>query len=332
MNPGGKRLTKDLGDLGEWKRGFPVSMAFSRKRRDTMKKIGIKFGAAGIKRTALDGLFYVLGSVLYALSVNVFTAPNQIAPGGATGLATLANFLFPIPIGTGILLINLPLFIAAWRKLGRWFTVRTMAVTILSSVVIDVTARFLPAFRGDRMLVALFGGVLAGAGLGLVFMRGATTGGTEIVARLLERKFRHIPIGRLILLVDALVVGLSALVYRNVESALYAMVLIFVCSSVMDAIVYGGDKGKMMLVMSKKHKEIAAQVLEEMERGVTLLDATGAYTGGDQEVLLCAVRRSEVYQLRRLVSDVDPNAFMIVVSTDEVLGEGFKKHQSEEKR
>ena len=174
------------------------------------------------------------------------------------------------------------------------------------------------------MLIALFGGVLAGAGLGLIYMRGATTGGTEVVARLLERKFRHIPIGRLILLVDALVVAASALVYRNVETALYAMVLIFVSTSLMDALVYGGDKGKMLLVMSKREQEIADAVLERMERGVTMLNATGAYTGGDRRVLLCAVRRSEMYELRSLVTDIDPGAFMIVVSTDEVLGEGFK--------
>lgn len=276
------------------------------------------------KRTALDGLFYVMGSVLYALSVNIFTAPNQIAPGGVTGVATLLNFLWGAPIGTMILLVNLPLLIAAWFRLGKVFTVRTLIVTVLSSVIIDATAPFLPVFRGDKMLIALFGGVLAGAGLGLIYMRGATTGGTEVVARLLERKFRHIPIGRLILLVDALVVAASALVYRNVETALYAMVLIFVSTSLMDALVYGGDKGKMLLVMSKREQEIADAVLERMERGVTMLNATGAYTGGDRRVLLCAVRRSEMYELRSLVTDIDPGAFMIVVSTDEVLGEGFK--------
>ena len=276
------------------------------------------------KRTALDGLFYVMGSVLYALSVNIFTAPNQIAPGGVTGVATLLNFLWGTPIGTMILLVNLPLLIAAWFRLGKAFTVRTLIVTVLSSVVIDATAPFLPVFRGDKMLIALFGGVLAGAGLGLIYMRGATTGGTEVVARLLERKFRHIPIGRLILLVDALVVAASALLYRNVETALYAMVLIFVSTSLMDALVYGGDKGKMLLIMSKREREIADAVLERMERGVTMLNATGAYTGGDRRVLLCAVRRSEMYELRSLVTDIDPGAFMIVVSTDEVLGEGFK--------
>ena len=276
------------------------------------------------KRTALDSLFYLMGSVLYALSVNIFTAPNQIAPGGVTGVATLLNFLWGAPIGTMILLVNLPLLIAAWFRLGKAFTVRTLIVTVLSSVIIDATAPFLPVFRGDKMLIALFGWVLAGAGLGLIYMRGATTGGTEVVARLLERKFRHIPIGRLILLVDALVVAASALVYRNVETALYAMVLIFVSTSLMDTLVYGGDKGKMLLVMSKREQEIADAVLERMERGVTMLNATGAYTGGDRRVLLCAVRRSEMYELRRLVTDIDPGAFMIVVSTDEVLGEGFK--------
>lgn len=256
--------------------------------------------------------------------MNIFTAPNQIAPGGVTGVATLFNFAWGLPIGTMILVINLPLLIASWFRLGKAFTIRTLIVTVLSSVVIDAAAPFLPPFRGDRMLVALFGGVLAGAGLGLIYMRGATTGGTEVVARLLERKFRHIPIGRLILLVDALVVAASALVYRNVESALYAMVLIFVSTSLMDALVYGGDKGKMLLIMSKKEREIADAVLDRMERGVTMLNATGAYTGGERRVLLCAVRRSEMYQLRSLVMDIDPGAFLIVVSTDEVLGEGFK--------
>ena len=257
-------------------------------------------------RAVLDGGFYLLGSVLYALSVNIFTAPTQIAPGGVTGVATLLNYAFHLPIGTMILVINLPLLIAAWYKCGAAFTVRTLIVTVLSSAIIDGTARFLPPFRGDKILVALFGGVLAGAGLGLIYLRGATTGGSEVVARLLERRLRHIPIGRLILLVDA-------------------VVLIFVSTSIMDAIVYGGDTGRMLLVMSRKEELLCRKILEEMGRGVTLLNATGAYTGEDKRVLLCAVRRSEMYQLRTLVQDCDPDAFLIVVSTEEVLGEGFKR-------
>ena len=277
------------------------------------------------KRLLLDSGFYLLGSVLYALSVNIFSAPNQIAPGGVTGVSTLLNYLFDLPIGTMILVINLPLLLAAWKGLGKVFTIRTAVVTVVSSAVIDITAPFLPRFEGDKILVALFGGVLAGTGLGLIYMRGATTGGSEIVARLLERKLRHIPIGRLILLVDGVVVAASALVYRNLESALYAMVLIFVSSSMMDALVYGGDSGKMLLIMTNREQEVADEVMRRMKRGVTMLNAAGAYTGEDRRVLLCAVRRSEMYQLRTLVHDMDPQAFMIVVSTDEVLGEGFKK-------
>lgn len=279
---------------------------------------------------ALDILFYLLGSVLYALSVNVFTAPNQIAPGGVTGLSTLANYLFPVlPIGVLIFGINLPLFFAAWKRIGREFTIRTALVTAASSLCIDITTRLLPPFRGDMILTAVFGGVLSGAGLGLIYMRGATTGGSEIVARLLERKFRHIPIGRLILAVDAVVVAAAALVYRNLESALYAIVLIFVSTSVMDRLIYGGESGKMLLIMTQEEEAVAADILAAMRRGVTMLEAAGAYTGGARRVLLVAVRRSEVYRLRTVVHDRDPGAFIIVVSTDEVLGEGFKPLENE---
>lgn len=272
----------------------------------------------------LDGGVYLLGSACYALSVNVFSAPNQIAPGGVTGVATLLHALFRLPIGGMILVINLPLLAAAWRKCGAGFTVRTLIATVLVSVILDASAPFLPAFRGDKMLTALFGGVLAGTGLGLIYMRGATTGGSEIVARLLERRFRHVPIGRLILLVDAVVVAASAVVYRQLESALYALVLIFVSTFVMDTLVYGGDKGKLLLVMSREEERVARRILQEMERGVTMLDAAGGYTGTDRRVLLCAVRRAEVYALRTLIYDTDPDAFLIVLSTDEVLGQGFK--------
>ena len=272
------------------------------------------------KRTALDGGAYLLGSICYALSVNIFTAPNQIAPGGVTGASTLLNYLFHLPIGLMILVINIPLLLAAWRRLGKEFTVRTAVVTVLSSVIIDGAAPFLPAFRGDTILVALFGGVLAGAGLGLIYMRGATTGGSEIVARLLERKFRHIPIGRLILLVDAVVVGASAIVYRNVESALYAMVLIFVSSSVMDALVYGGDAGKMLLIMTKKEREVADRILAEMERGVTMLNATGAYTGDDLHVLCVCLSKYEIEELMPMVHEVDPHAFLTVQEGVRVFG------------
>ena len=287
-----------------------------------------KNGSVTIGRAILDGAMYLLGSVLYACSVNIFTVPNQIAPGGATGVATILNYAFHLPVGVTILLLNLPLLIAAWCQLGRGFTLRTAVVTVLSSVVIHALAPFLPTFHGDMILTALFGGVLAGAGLGLVFMRGATTGGSEIVARLLEKRWRHIPIGRLILLVDALVVGVSALVFRQVESALYAVVLIFVSSRMMDALIYGGNGGQLFMILTNREDEVSRAILDRLERGVTFLKASGAYSGEEKRMLLCAVRRPEVYRLRMLVEELDPDAFLMMVPAEEVLGEGFRKGNS----
>lgn len=281
----------------------------------------------GIKTVLTDLLFYTAGSLLYALSVNCFSAPNNIAPGGITGIATVLNHLYDwLPIGTLILVMNLPLLIAAWLRLGRPFAVRTLIATLLTSVWVDATAPFLPAFQGDKILTCLFGGLLAGVGLGLIFIRGATTGGSDVVARLLERKFSGVPIGRLMLIVDGVVVALATLVYREVEGALYAALFIFVSMEVVDAIVYGRGGGKMVLIMSREPEAIAREVLTQMDRGVTFLKATGGYTGDDRQVLMCAVSRSEVFGLRQLVKRIDPTAFLIITSADEVRGEGFTPH------
>ena len=286
------------------------------------------------RQLALDLLCYFVGGLAYALSVAIFTAPNQIAPGGVTGVATVLNFLDErIPIGTTILVLNVPLLIAAWLKAGRSFTVRTMICTVWSSVAIDLLewTGLIPAFvKEDSLLVPIFGGVLMGAGLGLLFMRGACTGGSEIVARLLERKMPHIPVGRFILMVDAVVIAGAAAVFRDVTSAMYAVILTFVSSTVIDALVYGGHAGKLALVMSRKNDEIAAAILQRMNRGCTLLDSHGAYSGEQRPVLMCAVRRSQMYALRRLVVEIDPQAFIIVTSTAEVFGHGFRSAHEEE--
>lgn len=277
-----------------------------------------------MQRYLTDGLFYLLGSVLYALSVIIFTAPNNIAPGGVTGIATIINYLFHLPIGTLMLVMNIPLLIAAWRHLGLGFTVRTTIATIMVSVIIDALTPFIPPFNGDIILTVLFGGVLSGIGIGLIYMRGATTGGSEVAARLLELKFRHVPIGRLIMIVDAIVVAASAVVYGNIESALYAIILIYVSSNIMDTLIYGRRKGNLLFIITSKEEEITEGILQKLDRGVTMLKAVGGYTGKDKHVLLCAVRPSEVYVLRTFIYDCDPQAFIMVTTTDEVIGEGFK--------
>ncbi len=284
----------------------------------------------------LDSGAYLLGSVLYGLSVNLFTASNDFVPGGVTGIAMLIHYGLPqAPIGLLILLINIPLLLLAWWRIGHGFAIRTAVVTVLSSLLIDgmgllpFVQPFVAADAGGKILAAVFGGVLMGAGLGIIFARGATTGGSEVIARLLEKRFPYISVGRLLLVVDALVVGASILVYRQLESALYATILIFVTSRVMDAILYGGNAGRMLLIVTHKERETAEAINTRMERGVTMLQASGAYTKQARQVLLCAVRPSEVYELRQLIKEFDPDAFTIVVPTEQVLGEGFHREENQ---
>lgn len=278
-----------------------------------------------VKQIVIDCLYYTVGSVLYAVSVNCFSAPNHIAPGGVTGVATMVHYVLPsAPIGFVIFLLNIPLCILAWLFIGHAFTVRTAVCTVLSSVVIDVLAAVLPPYTGDTFLVAVMGGVLSGIGVGLIFLRGGSTGGTEVVARLLERRFPFVSVGRLMLVVDATVIVLSAFVFRNVESAMVAVVLTFVSATLIDALVYGGLGGKLVLIFSRNPRDITDTILKTVKRGVTRLSVRGGYTGAEGEVLLCAVRRSQVYALRRVVAEIDPAAFVIITPAEEVLGQGFQ--------
>lgn len=256
----------------------------------------------------------------------LFTAPHHIAPGGITGLATVLNYLWGIPIGTWAILLNLPLLLAAWIWLGRQAVTRSIGGILLSSAATDLLTGVVPAFEGDPLLAALFGGVLMGIGLGLILMRGATTGGSEILARLLEKRLPHIPIGRLITLVDGAIILLATAVYRQLDSALYAVITVYVTGLITDRLVYGGRRGKTALIFSQQHQELTKRLLEELGRGVTLLSATGGYTGRQLPVLLCAVSRTQVPALKALVQQVDKTAFFLLLTADEVLGEGFYRY------
>lgn len=276
-------------------------------------------------RRGLNWLYYFAGCTLYALSVDVFTAPNHLVPGGATGLATLVHYLLPaFPIGVGIVLINLPLLWAAWRHIGRDFTIRTAIVTVLSSLMIDLLALVLPTYTGDSLLASLFGGALAGVGVGLVLMGGATTGGSEIAAMLLEKRYPHLSIGRLIFLVDGIIIALAAIVLQELEAALYAGVLVFVSSTVTDELMGGMRRGRAVLIVCREGSELTEALTHSLRRGVTQLNVTGGYTGEPRQLLLCAVRPSEVHPLRLLVDQIDPQAFVMVLTSDEVLGKGFQ--------
>ena len=271
-----------------------------------------------------------LGSVIFALSFDWFFAVNRVAMGGVTGLAQVINILAPdLSVGTLAFLLNIPLFLAGWKFIGFHLLASSLFSMAVSSLAIDTIAALHTFAPMDPMLASLCGGALMGFGLGLVFAQGATTGGTDIVARLLKLKFPWLPMGKLVLVPDGVVLCLAALAFGRVEAALYGVVAIFVSGRVMDTVLYGLDTSKVAYIISDCWQEIAG-VLLEMNRGVTILRGRGAWTGDDKQVLLIAFKQKEIVQIKRAVHETDPRAFMIVCDAHDVLGEGFGNYQKEE--
>lgn len=280
-----------------------------------------------LKNRIISYLIIILGAALYACSVVIFTAPNNIAPGGLTGIATLINYIFSIPIGTFILLMNVPLLFIGYKRMGKDYFIKTIVATAAVSVLIDLFSLFLPAYKGNMILASVFGGLLNGSGIALIFSRGGSSGGTDILASLINRKFPQFSIGYLIMFCDALIVIISAFVYNSIEAGLYAVISIFVSSKLIDRIIYdtSADNGKLMLIITEKYTEIIPLLLNNVSRGVTVLDAFGGYSGNSKKLLLCAVRSNEVYKVNNIVKSLDFSSFIIVTTAIAVNGEGFQK-------
>ena len=268
-----------------------------------------------------------LGAVLYALAFDWFVAPNQIAMGGVTGLAQIVNALLPmLPVGVLTMVINVPLFLAGWRLLGGHLLVSSLFAMAVSSVAIDVIA-WLVAFQPmDPMLASVFGGALIGLSLGMVFLQGATTGGTDLIARLLKLRFGHLPMGTLVMAVDLVVIALAALAFHSLSSALYGLVSLYISSLVIDRVLYGLDNAKVAYIISDRPQEIIRSISTELDRGVTILRGAGAWSGEAKDVLMCAFKQKQIVALKRAVKETDPSAFLIVCDAHEVLGQGFHSY------
>ena len=271
-----------------------------------------------------------LGAVIYALAFDWFVAPNQIAMGGVTGLAQIVNALVPVlPVGVLSILVNVPLFLAGWRLLGGRLLVSSLYAMAVSSLAIDVIAWMHTFPPMDPILATLYGGAGMGVGLGLVFSQGATTGGTDIIGKLLKLKFPWLPIGKLVMIPDMVVVILAAVVFGTVNAALYGLIQMYLLSKVMDMILYGWDTSRVAYIITDRWEE-TVQGLLDMNRGVTLLHGKGAYTGAEKQVLLVAFRQREIVPIKRMLREIDPKAFFIVCDAHEILGEGFGDYQKEE--
>ena len=281
----------------------------------------------GAREIAFGYLQILAGSLVAAAAYPAFLVPNNIAPGGLTGVATILNFLFHWPVGTVSLLLNIPLFIIGYRAMGRIFAFRSLIATVLFSILIDILP--IRPVSTDPLLGTLFGGVVLGAGLGLILRGGATTGGSDMVARMVHRRLPFISVGMFLFAVDCLVV-LGAAVAIGTEQALYAFINIYVCSKVIDTVMMGFSGNKACFIMTSRWEQITQRLMDEVGRGVTHLEAKGAYTGRQQPVVLCVAARQEIMSVKRIVQEEDEKAFMFITEAHEALGEGFSRLDSKD--
>lgn len=267
-----------------------------------------------------------LGCALYALCFNWFFQPNNISMGGFTGVAQILNRFIPIlPVGVTAIVLNVPLFYIGVRKQGVKLLVSSLFAMSVGSLMLDGLAMVYTFQPMEPLLACIYGGVLLGVSLGLMLTVGATTGGTELAARLLKYKLRHLSIGRLCLSIDVIVICLYALTFHSVNNALYGIIAMYISSLAMDTVIYGSINAKIAYIISSRSSEIAGRLLS-MDLGVTLLDGRGGFSGDKKQVVLCAFKPSQIAAIKGAVTGIDPNAFIIVCNAHEVLGEGFGEY------
>jgi len=287
-------------------------------------------------------LLIILGSIITAASINIFLVPYKIAPGGVSGIATVIYYLIDGRISVGIimLILNIPLFLMGIKYIGGKFAVRTLFGTLFLSLVIDITEPLANSFvekflldyeqmasNSDILLYSIFGGFIMGIGLGMVLRSGATTGGTDLAAKIVHSFIPGFTIGQILLFIDTSVIIFAAVSFGSFQLALYAIVTLFISSKVIDTILEGVNFAKAVFIISDKSDEISKEIMTTLDRGVTALKGTGMYTGNDRRVLLCVVHRGQLTQLKEIVNDIDKKAFVILTDVREVLGEGFKNYE-----
>ena len=263
-------------------------------------------------------------SVLFGISFDCFFAANQISLAGITGVGQIINHFVPaIPIGVAVIILNIPLFILGWKLLGGHLLVTSAVAMFLTSIMVDIVDAIYTFQPMDSMLACVFGGVTLGISIGMVLQQGATTGGTDLIARLLKLKFRHLPMGTLLMAVDLVVIVAVAVVFRSIYSAMYGLIALWISSTVIDKVLYGMDSSKVAYIISEHSDAIISAIGSNLRRGVTILHGAGSYSGQPRDVLMCAFKQKQIVNLKQTVKDIDPDAFLIVCDAHDVLGQGF---------
>ena len=279
-------------------------------------------------RRVLDYGVMTVAAAIYGIAIGLFLDPNRLAPGGVAGTAVILNRLLPLATGTLILIMNVPIFLFGLWKFGLRFMISTFYSTTLASLCINFFGRY-PAITQEPLLAALVGGSLSAIGLGLTFRAGSTTGGSDIIVKYLRQKFPYLKTGIIMMAIDVVVVTASAIVFGDIERALYAGISVGVTSFVLDLVLYGRDGAKLIYIISDHPEEIAKRLLEELDVGVTYLEGAGAYSGKEKQVIFCVLRKPLSPRAEDIVKKEDPQAFMIVTNATEIYGEGYKSYFGE---
>lgn len=267
-------------------------------------------------------------SVVYAVAVSLFIDPNNMAPGGVTGISIVLNRILPVSTGTLILFLNIPILVFAIWQFGLKFTLSTIYATVLISIFTNILSSCRAATY-DRLLAAVAGGILTAVSVGVIFKAGATTGGMDIIVKALRIRLPHLKTGNLFFIADAIVVTISGIVFGDIDAALYAAILVSCTSFALDVVLYGRDEAKLLYIISNQHDRITKRILEELHIGTTLINAHGAYSGNEKQVIMCAMKKTVYPRVEKIVKEEDADSFMIITSASEIFGEGYKSYFSE---
>ena len=273
-------------------------------------------------------ILITLGTAFFGAGISLFIDPNNFAPGGVSGLSVVLSRVLPLDTGTLFLLVNIPIMIFGWWKFGRRFLFVTLYAIVMVSLFTILFESFQPLTR-QPMLAAIFGGAVVALGMGIVLRSGGTTGGTDVVVKYLRLKKPHLKTGTLFLIIDAIVIGLSGIVFGDIDAMLYGAVSAMVTSYVLDLVLYGKDEARMIYIISDVSDKITGRILEEMKVGVTHLQGSGGYARKEKRVILCVVKKQSAYKVEEIVKQEDGKAFMIVTSASEIYGEGYKSYFGE---
>ena len=276
-----------------------------------------------ILRSTLNVFKILLGAVIFAVGIQWFYHPASLLSGGVTGIAMIINYMIGTPVGIMMIALNIPLFIIALRRYGWRFMAGSLFGMICGSVAIDLLSIYPVTITTQPFLASIYGGIITGLGLGIVYTTGSTTGGTDVVAKIIREKFPYVNFGTMILVLDAIIIATYALMFRKYENAMYTVIAVYIETRVIDMVLYGSSQSKLCHIISEYSDEIQGAIVEELHRGVTVLSGKGAFSGQDKQILLCVVKRQQIVEIKKIVKNIDKRAFVIVTDTRDVFGEGF---------